>query len=288
MRKLFFISICTLFACSNLLAQKSGPNTRTIITKMLASIAAHKGYTYTMEGQERIIGLDKPKKGSVQVKLMNSPLKVYVKLMEGKRKDTEILYVKDERENNAIVNIGRFVPNLTLSPIGDNLTEDQRHTIFELGFAYTGKIINELMRITDKAKKFDTYFSAATPIVQNGRNCYKITITNMNWDYTSYKASKGENAFSIAQKLMIPTYSILELNDHIKMIDQDLGGRTLRVQIGYARRCILYIDKETYLPIFQEMYDDSGVFEHYEFTDIIINPAFKANEFSEENSDYKF
>lgn len=288
MRKLLFTSICILLACSNLLAQKPGPSSRSIINKMLVAIAAHKGYTYTMEGQERIIGMDKPKKGSISVKLTNHPYKVYIKLLEGNRKDTEILFVKDERENNALVNASRFLPNLTLDPIGDILTEEQRHTLFETGFAFTAKIIGDIVRNAEKAKKFDAYFSPATSIVQNGKNCYKITITNMNWDYTSYKALKGENAFTIAQKLMIPAYSILELNDKIKTIQQDLGGRTLRVQIGYARRSIFYIDKETYLPIFQEMYDDSGVFEHYEFGDIVINPTFKANEFSEDYPDYKY
>jgi hypothetical protein len=36
------------------------------------------------------------------------------------------------------------------------------------------------------------------------------------------------------------------------------------------------------------MYDDKGVFEKYEFFNVNPSPAFKADEFSEDFSDYNF
>ena len=289
MKKLLILFICNLFCFnqSNALP-KPGPSARTVITKMLAAIAAHKGYSYTMTGYERNIGLETTKKVGIDVKVINNPSKIYVKLTIGNRKDTEILYCKGERDGNALVNAGRFLPNLTLDPLGTILTEGQRHTIFATGFGVPSQIIGSLVKTADNAKKFDAYFSAPTTVVHNGRNCYKITISNINWNYTTYIADRGENAYSIAQKLLIPEASILELNEFIKTIEDDLGGKTLRIQIGYAKKSIFYIDKETYLPILQEMSDDGGVFEHYEFSNIVINPAFKTDEFSENFPDYKF
>jgi outer membrane lipoprotein-sorting protein len=60
-----------------------------------------------------------------------------------------------------------------------------------------------------------------------------------------------------------------------------LSGKQIKVPSAYAKKSTIYIDKETYMPIFQEMSDDIGVFERYEYSSLKINPAFKEDEFSE-------
>jgi outer membrane lipoprotein-sorting protein len=46
-------------------------------------------------------------------------------------------------------------------------------------------------------------------------------------------------------------------------------------------KTVLYIDKETNFPIYQEMSDEKGVFEKYEYSNLVVNPIFKADDFSD-------
>lgn len=280
--------MCSLILiCTNLLAQKQELSTRAIISKMLATIAANKGYSYNMHGFERIAGMEKVKTMSIYAKCQTRPEKIYIKLTSGHRNGTEILYVAGERNNEALVNIGKLVPNLTINPYSDLLTENQRHTIFAIGFNTTGTIITELLKRVEKEKKFNTCFSEATSITWNGRACYKLSMNYPGWGYSTYKAQANETISSIAQKLSVAEYGIMEANN-IKLFAEELNGRTLKVPNFYAKKCIFYIDKQSFLPIYQEMHDENGIFEHYEFTDIQINPAFKADEFSSSFKEYKF
>jgi outer membrane lipoprotein-sorting protein len=50
----------------------------------------------------------------------------------------------------------------------------------------------------------------------------------------------------------------------------------------------MYIDKENFFPIFQEVSDDKGIFERYQFFNLTVNPVFKANEFTEDFPEYNF
>lgn len=93
--------------------------------------------------------------------------------------------------------------------------------------------------------------------------------------------------YTLSQRLLIPEYSITELNG-IKNFDEDLSGKTLKVPSSYAKKSTFYIEKATNLPIFQEMLDDKGVFERYEFFNVVVNPTFKADEFTEDFSGYDF
>lgn len=51
---------------------------------------------------------------------------------------------------------------------------------------------------------------------------------------------------------------------------------------------MVYIDKQNYFPIYQEMWDNKGVFEKYEFKDLKVNPNYAADEFSSGFSGYNF
>ena len=93
--------------------------------------------------------------------------------------------------------------------------------------------------------------------------------------------------FNIGVKFLIPEYSMVELNG-VKNFEEDLGGRTLKIPSSYGRKTVMYIDKENNFPIMQEVSDDKGIFERYTFTGLVVNPAFKADEFTQDFSEYNF
>ncbi|MBL0308192.1 MAG: DUF1571 domain-containing protein [Bacteroidetes bacterium] len=199
----------------------------------------------------------------------------------------EILYVEGMRDNKALVNAGRFLPTLKMSPFNNLLTKNQHHTILSSGFNIVSDIVKKGVERADAVGKFDSVFMYEGEVNWSGKSCYRVVIYDPTWALTTYRALKGEKMYDVALKFLIPEYSIAELNG-VKSFEEDLTGRVLKIPTTYARKTVFYIDKETHFPIFQEMSDNKGVFERYEISNLIINPAFKLDEFSENFAEYKF
>ena len=260
---------------------------RTIVNKMIKAIDTHNGCMYTMRSMERINGMKELRGGDIFTKINVSPHKAYMKMVTDPNKGTEILYVEGERNNKALVNPGKWLPTITLDPMSSLLTKDQHHILLTAGFSLISKIVGDAVKKADDQGKFDIVFKYAGDVSWNNRNCYKLVIEDPTWTYTTYVAKKGENMYTVSSKLLIPEYSMVEL-DGVKNFEENLGGKTLKVPTSYAKKTIFYIDKETNFPIYQECSDDKGVFEHYEFYNLVVNPAYKADEFTKGFDGYKF
>jgi outer membrane lipoprotein-sorting protein len=98
----------------------------------------------------------------------------------------------------------------------------------------------------------------------------------------------GENLVTIAYKLFVSDYMIMSVNSDIDGYYDVKPGQKIKVPNAYARKTFLFIDKETYLPVVQIMYDEKGLFSKYEFTDVKVNPKFSDVDFSKENDQYDF
>lgn len=84
---------------------------------------------------------------------------------------------------------------------------------------------------------------------------------------------ENETIRSIAQKKGIGEYMILELNDELDGFNDDLEEeQKILIPNSYAKNMELYIDKKTFLPVFQKIADDKGLYEQYEYTNVILNP----------------
>ena len=286
-----FLSTVFLILTVNLFlfaGKKPENQTRAIVTKMIDAIEAHKSCIYTMRSEERIQSMKSGLRGGdIYTKININPRKSYMKMVTDPNKGTEILYVDGERNDKALVNPGRFLPTIKLSPYNSLLTKDQHHTLLSAGFSFVAKIVSEGVRKADAKQRFDEAFKIVGDVTWNGRNCYKLMIDDPTYTYTTYTAKKGENMFSIASKFLIPEYSLVELNG-VKNFEEDLGGKTLKIPTSYARKTVMYIDKENYFPIFQEVSDDKGIFERYTFYNLVVNPTFKSNEFAEDFDGYNF
>lgn len=283
------VSIIVLFAavCIMSVSMKPENQARTIINKMQAAIAAHKGARYTMKGSERIKGKTGLKVAEMYTKVNVSPHMLYMKIVSGDNSGTEMLFVKGKEGDKVVVNAGKFLPTVKLSPLNALMTKEQRHTILSAGFSIVGKIMTNAISRADAKGKFDQVFVYNGDVTYNNRKCYKVTLTDPEYGYTTTTGKKGDNALILAQRLMIPEYSLVELNG-IKNFDDNLEGKTLKVPTAYAKTTVFYIDKENNLPIYQEMSDDKGVFERYEYSNVIVSPTWKSDEFTEKFGEYGF
>ena len=251
--------------------------------KMMATIDGIKTLSFRLDKTERINGKMMP--GSQDVKLNVTPHRCYLKI-HVPNKGAELLYREGENKGNCKVNPNAFpYMTLNLDPDGDILRKDQHHSVKELGFKYTGDVLNY---VYNKYKsKMDDYVSINGEVVYDGRKCLNVTLTNKEYKIENYTVQAGEDILKIARKLRLDEYSLLELNN-LKSFDSVKAGQVIKVPNSMCKKIEMYIDKENYLPLYQKMWDDKGLMATYEYTNLKINPTFKAEEFTEDYEGYKF
>ncbi len=259
-----------------------GQDIHEMFAKMMVSIDNIKTVSFHLDKTERVKGKMAP--GSQDVKLNVEPFKVYLKV-QVPNEGAEVLYIEGQNKGNAKVNPGGWLPNINLDPDGSILRKDQHHSVKELGFTYTGDLINF---VYNKFKsKINDYVSINGDITFDGRECLTVTLTNKEYKIETYTVKAGEDIIKIARKLRLDEYALLELND-IKDFDDVKAGQSIKVPNSLCKKIEMYIDKENYLPLYQKLFDEKGLMATYEYTNVKINPHFHADEFSAEFKDYDF
>jgi len=254
---------------------------REIMDKMVKAVAEVKGLKYDLKLVERI-----EKKfnffGS-SVKLNRKPRKLYLNA-----KGIEVLWVEGKLGGDALVNPNSFpYINLHLDPSGSLMRQDQHHTIHEAGFDYFSSIIDA--NVKKSGDRFEQYFIPNGEETINGRLCYKIIINNKDFGAVNYTVQKGENLISIARKLFVGEFMILRMNkpkvDDYKDVK---AGQVIKVPTAYAKYVLLYVDKQNFLPIGVRVFDEGGLYEQYDYSNVQVNPVFEENEFTKDYKDYDF
>lgn len=279
-----YIYISILVGCligNSSFTKKSLPNAKEVVFKMVKSIHDLERLKYSLKIIER------GKKGfnhyESSVKLSRKPRKIYLYI-----KGIELLWVDGWNGNKAYVKPNSFpYVNLSLDPLGYLMRQDQHHTLNEMGVDYFASIIEYIA--LKKMDNFDTYFKFEGEERVNNRPCYKIIIDNKDFAYENYTVGDNESITSIARKLHISEYMILEvnpkLNDYFHILKK---GQVLKVPNDYAKHVTLYIDQLYFLPISIKILDDKGLFEQYDYHFVQVNPKIDDAEFTKTFKDYKF
>ncbi len=282
LRSFIYSVFCfSFFWGSTLSAQKAAPTAKEVIFKMIKSIDELERLKYSLKIVER------GKKGynhyESSVKLSRKPRKIYLYI-----KGIELIWVAGWNGNKAYVKPNSFpYINLSLDPLGYLMRQDQHHTLNEMGVDYFGSVIEYIaLKYGDK---FDNYFKLEGEERINNRPCYKIIIDNKDFGYETYTVGDNESITSIARKLHVSEYMILEvnpkLNDYFDILKK---GQKLKVPTAYAKHVTLYIDQLYYLPISIKILDDKGLFEQYDYHFLQVNPKIEDAEFTTGYKDYKF
>jgi outer membrane lipoprotein-sorting protein len=269
---------CTSFCFTS--RQKHTAGNKEFVNSIFQAIHNVKTLRYNLKCTERVNG--KLQHTESSVKLQVAPRKLYLHI-----KGIEVLWIDGENKNEALVNPGSFpYVNLNLDPEGVIMRKDQHHTIHEMGYHYLESILMEGYRKV--GDKLDKYFTIVGEDNHNGRDCYQLSITSPEFTWTTYTVKKGETMISIARKLFVSEYMILENNPKLGNFRDVKAGQIIKVPTTYAKLTLLMIDKETLLPISNKVFDDKGLFEMYEYFDVKVNTPIAPEEFTRNYKDYKF
>lgn len=284
---IFGAALCSLFVllfCSAIEVKKDSTAYQ-IVKEMFAKSKQISSMKYVMKKQERIEG--KMMMQQTAVKLVSQPLKVYLK-QELPKKGLEVLYVQGTNNNNALVNTNGFPwVNLNLDPMGSIMREKQHHTLFESGYPHLISILEHLTSKYDQ--QVEGMVSNAGLVNWNGRSCWNITFNNPYFKINKYTVKTGETVLNLASKSKLSEYMILELNKGLIDNYDDLKpGQVINLPNDYSPKLELLVDKNDLIPLVIKVYDEKGLYEHYEYYNVVTNPIFKSDEFNKEYPEYNF
>ncbi len=251
-----------------------------IVNQLFISIQNVKTLRYDLKISERVDGEIISKRSAIKLNI--SPRNLYVKLAT-----QEILWLQGKNNNNALVNPGSFpYISLNLDPFGSLMRKGQHHTIHELGIGY---IYSILKNYKSKFKtSFKKHFFIAGEEVFDGRTCYKLVILDTDFNWKPYTVLKNENLVTIARKLHLSEFMILEKNSEIDWYDDVDEGQIIQIPSSYCKYAKILVDKETMLPVSNTMIDEKGLFESYKYTNLRVNTKISSEEFDRDYKDYDF
>ena len=240
--------------------------------------------TYGMRKKERINGELVEQHSTI--KLCRNPFKVYVKQLYPKE-GVEVLYKKGANGNMVLVNPNGFPWfNINLDPHGKTIRRNQHHTIMDVGFDHVVNILDFLFnKYQNEIRDLVTFLEETE---YQGRKCKVIKLENPYFKYIPYIVGEGENLDSIARKFMISQHMIVEKNEGVDDFNDVVAGQQILIPNDYSPKMVLYIDAEEHIPVLMKIYDDEGLYEHYEYRDVIVDMDIHPNEFSAKHSGYGF
>jgi outer membrane lipoprotein-sorting protein len=282
MKKISFL--IALILPLSILAQKQ--DVRKLMENMLKSVDEVKGIKYNFKYYERT--KSGTRIGDNEVKVSEDPLKAYI-YVNSPQKGAEVLYLSNESKDKVLVKPDGF-PYMSVNIPFENpsFRQEQHHVITHVGLRYFGGIIRDAMKRADAQNKFDEIFILKGSLNWEGRDCWVMVIDYADFDLMDYTVLKGENLSTIADKLKVNDYMLLLYNPKIKDFKSVKEGQVIKVPDGYAKKTILYIDKEHNIPIMQSMFDKDGMFQKYEYRNVVVNPKYAPDEFTKGFKSYNF
>lgn len=253
--------------------------TEQLTARMSTAIEGLKFLRCTVKAQERIDGSIHQARSLM--KLSYKPLRIYIKNQKG----VEILWVAGQNDGDAWVYPASF-PYVTLSldPEGKLMRSNQHHTALQAGFG----TISDLLRTTGlrQDNSFSRSFRYVGDTTVQGHSNYILRSDFPQFRYVSYKAGKNESIGTVAERFGCGEFRIIERNG-LAIGDKIPEGKVVQVPNGYGRRTILCVDPKTYLPTLVQVNDERGLFEKFEFLDVVPNQPIAVEEFTKDYNGYK-
>lgn len=280
-----FLGLMTLSGVLHLIPFNGSAQTSyEITTRMFETARQIKSAKYTLKKIERINGLAIEEVN--EVKLNASPFQVYFKQITP-TPGLEVLYNSQTHPLKAVINPNGFPwVNLNLDTQGNLMRKEQHHTILEAGFEYLTSVSEHIF--TKYADQIHEMLQP--PVVKHWRGspCWVIEIRNDKFGFVEYRVQAGETLAGIANKFKISDFMIVEKNVSVKNFGDILTGQIITIPNDYAAKIVLYINQNTYAPVVMKVFDHEGLFEHYEYQDLIIDPAWEPEEFERTFEAYNF
>ncbi|WP_177204598.1 DUF1571 domain-containing protein [Hymenobacter arizonensis] len=255
------------------------PTTEQLTSRMSAAIENLKTLRCTVKAQERIGGNINQARSIM--KLTYNPLRIYIKNQKG----VEVLWLAGQNNGDAWVYPASF-PYVTLSldPKGKLMRGSQHHTALQAGFG----TITDLLHTTPlrQDNSFSRSFRYTGDTLLLGRTSHVLRSDYPQFRYVNYKAGKNETISSVAERFGCGEFRVIERNG-LTIGEKIPEGKVLLVPNCYGRRTTICVDPKTYLPTMVQVDDDKGLFEKFEFSDVIANQPIPLEEFTKDYKGYK-
>ena len=257
---------------------------RILFDKMLHSIDNTKTYSFNYRITER---LKEQYKTSEYIIHMNSkPVKIFAYVITP-NPGARVLFIPGENNDKIYIKPNKFpYINLNLSPQNKLMRRSHYFTMNEVGFNYLKDLLSAYFN--RDSVTFMKWMRMGNETTFKCTNCYTLILENNSFAYVNYYAQQGETISFIAKKLHLNDKSILLKNPHISGYEESLPAGIIKVPNTFAKKIVLYLDKNSHLPIVQEMYDDKGMFARIEMTSVVQNAKFDADEFTRTKKEYGF
>lgn len=255
-----------------------------LLNKMIIRCGEVDLLEYTMEKRERVRG--KISKQRSFIRLNRKPFKIYLR-QEVPRDGLEALYVKGANKNRILINPNGFPwINLNLATHSGLVRRDQHHTIDHSGYDYFIKILSSNMAADSNIQHAQMKCS---PIMNwLGQSCWKIDINNPLYTEQKTHISNDINLTSLADSLYLCEYKIVELNRGLKAGEIIRAKSQIVLPSHYAKEISIYISSTHFLPITFEIKDEQGVYERYDYLDLVVDPSVDHGVFTADYPSYKF
>ncbi|MCC2546332.1 DUF1571 domain-containing protein [Hymenobacter sp. BT175] len=254
--------------------------TEQLITRLSSSIDNLKTLRCTARAQERVNGVRQQAQSNI--KMAYAPLRIYLRNEKG----IEVLWVAGQNNGDAWVYPNSFpFVTVSLNPNGSMMRRSQHHSVLNAGFGTISSLIHGSSLRQDRS--FERSFRYAGDTTVLGRACYILRSDFPQFKYVTYKVGKGETVAKVAERFGCGEYRIMERNG--VAIDEPIPeGKVLQVPNAYGRRTIVCVDQKQYLPVVVQVVDDKGLFEKFEFTNVVANQPIAPAEFTKTYKGYKF
>ena len=255
-----------------------------LFTRMLESVKKVHTCTYVLNIEERVF--DKIEKSQFVTKVNTHPYKVYAYSVFP-NPGAEALYIENQNNEKVLVNPNRFpFINLNLPVNSMLLRKRHQYSMREMGFSYFCNIMEGNIR--KHGTRFYETLSQKRDTTFNNHDYYVLEINNKDFGTTTYRVNENENVSDIGLKLLVNDHMILELNRNISDYNDVKPGQIIRVPNSFGRKIILFVDKVTWLPLVQVIYDDKGFYSRVDISSFRMNPALNSEEFTSYFAKYNF
>jgi hypothetical protein len=224
--------------------------------------------------------------GECRMKVNINPLKLYFYSI-APEEGAEILWAKGWNDEKVYVHPNKFPwVNVSLGVNASNFTSRQHHSILLAGFSFINSVLKHFMTLFKD--DFDQRFKYIGKEKWYGKMLDVVKIIHPDYRFVDYTVKAGEDLGKLETKLKIPAYKILEINPTLADYFDVKAGQVIKIPNYYAKEMVMMIDPDNHLPVVQVIFDEKGLFEKYEYSDVKINVPFSTMEFSEDFEGYHF
>ncbi len=251
---------------------------------MFASTEQIKTLRYQMRKEERFDGTMQVQVSDI--KLVRKPYQVYMKQISPKE-GMEVLFRHGSYNGKALVNTNGFPwVTLKMDPEGTMMRKNQHHTVKDGGFDLVISILENIFTKYDN--HLDDMLRFGTSVWHDNISCHHIVLENPFFTLIPYRVRENENILDIAELHHVSAHMILEKNSHLSDYNDVEPGDEIKIPNDYSPKMELLIDKKRLLPLSIKVFDDLGLYEHYQYSDVEIDPPLTNADFDRHNDAYGF